>query len=244
MRQTNRKKSLAILSIKGPLTDSELRASPVNVALTAGTAAAGKVNIRGTEFFSGAAEYDAKVTEDGEMATTVTERERNVWVTFVKTGIIATSYAILIDLDDTTNFPHDQTGRIDVSLIKMSVDRDATATGKMRMGVITRIDGTDADITYFSNLLFGKSDVRAVTSETNYAPSQVKLGVSAGALTRGVSNAKDLNVAAVNTGVTLESPRGAGTVTPAVGDVILKMEWAAGEYDARAMLLYHSEGSA
>ena len=37
------------------------------------------MKIRGDEFFSGASKFDAKVTGDGELATTVTERERNVY---------------------------------------------------------------------------------------------------------------------------------------------------------------------
>jgi hypothetical protein len=40
------------------------------------------MKLRGDEFFSGASKYDAKVTSDGEVATTVTERERNVYAVY------------------------------------------------------------------------------------------------------------------------------------------------------------------
>ena len=45
------------------------------------------MKIVGTEFFEGATLYDAKVTEDGELAVTSTERERNNFVHLPLNGI-------------------------------------------------------------------------------------------------------------------------------------------------------------
>lgn len=182
-------------------------------------------------------------SDDNELLITETERERDTFIEFVKSGIAASGYSILVDLSDTTNFPHDRTGRIDISEISISVDRDSTATGVIKIGVIVGIDGTDADIVWATQLTFEKSDTRNISKRQRYSPSQLKLGVSGGALTRGISNNTTASETSVNTGVTLESPRGAGTVTPAVGDVIVYYGRSAGTYDLDIFLTYHGEVS-
>lgn len=60
--------------------------------------------------------------------------------------------------------------------------------------------------------------------------------------TEGCANHSD--VTAVNTGVSLDSPRGSSTVTPAVGDVIVKFTRTAGIYDAAVSCFYHGEVNA
>ncbi len=190
--------------------------------------------IKGTEFFSGSTEFDAKVTSDGELAVTSTERERNVHASFFELAITTDSYFMIVDLSDTTNWPHDATGRIDVSWLKFVVERDATAAGTLQLGVITRIDGTDADIDYLFTIPFTKSDTRRILSIDNFSPSQLKFESS-----RYITDTADANVAAVNTGGTLDSPN--GVTTPAVGDIVIKAGRTAGEYDFLCEILYHGE---
>lgn len=212
-------------------------------AAVAGGARHVKATIRGAEFFSGTGIYDAKITSDGELAITETERERNVLASYTETGINSTRYACLIDLSDTTNFHHSGTGRVDISLISMGIDRDATATGSARIGVITAIDGVDADISYFFRILFNNSTISQISRDINYSPSQLKCGVSGGALTRMITNDTE-TTASVNTGVSLNSPRGSSTVTPAVGDIVIKMDRTLGTYGLRCTALFHGETTA
>jgi len=186
----------------------------------------------------------AGVTNDGELITTVTERERNVMSRFIGLNIAATKWVCLIDLSDTTGFPHDSTGRIDVSYIATSVDRDNLAAGSVAVGVVTRVNGTNADVSFFTRLSFEKSDVQHINHPYNLSPSQIKLGVVDGTTTRFVSNDKELNITAINTGITLDSPLGSSTVTPAVGDVVVKFTVTAGTYDSTIRALYHSQETA
>jgi len=204
----------------------------------------GNTATTGSEFFTGSGSFSAKVTSDGELAVTSTERERNVYAAFSAVGVATTTYYALIDLSDTTNFPHDQTGRIDLSVISIDIDRDNTATGQLDIGVITRVDGTDADISYLITTNFSKSDVLHIDNVYNIAPSQVKFGQSGGVLTRAVTSNSEDDQAAVNTGDPLDSPTGVNTVTPAVGDIILRATRAAGSYDFTVAVLYHGELSA
>jgi len=192
--------------------------------------------IRGTEFFSGSTEYKVKVTSDGEMAVTSTERERNVSLHYQNTAIAADEYSVLVSLSDTTNFPHDSTGRIDLSWMKVNVEKSAAqVVGEIEIGFITRIDGTDADIDYLYGLQFLKGDAQFLSEVMNYAPSQLKFLAG-----RYITNVSETNVAAVNTGVTLDSAN--GSITPGLGDVVVKQAYTSGgNYDFDIELMYHSE---
>ena len=186
-----------------------------------------------------------QVSESGELMTSVTERERAKMVSYANSSISATKYVALVDLSDTTNFPHTQTGRIDFTYWKIAIDRGNTSVGFVRIGVISRIDGTDADIHYLFNVPFDKSDTRRILSINNIGSGQMKFGIDGGVLQDGITNSADTSLAAVNTGVTLDSPRGTSTVTPAVGDIILKLEHSSGNAWSLAFeACYHSESTA
>lgn len=180
--------------------------------------------------------YEARVTSDGELTVTSTERERNVVVHYQNASVAATEYSILVDLSDTTNFPHDATGRIDVSWMKIDIEKSAAnVIGEIEVGMITRIDGTDADISYLTGLQFLKGSDTNLSEIMNYQPSQLKFAAG-----RFITNVTETNVAAVNTGTTLDSAN--GSITPGLGDVIIKQAYTSGgNYDFDIEILYHSE---
>lgn len=153
-------------------------------------------------------------------------------------GIVAGGFAILVDLSDTTNFPHDIVGGIYASGVYLSVDRDNTATGDLFLGVITRIDGASADISYLQGFHFEKANDQSVFRDRVYGPDNLlSFEVSGGQLVGSITGAK-LTTTSVNTGVTLASPRGAATVVPAVGDIIVGWRHTAGEYSFAASMQY------
>ena len=192
-------------------------------------------------FKAGGKSANIGVTDDDELLTASSEGDTNVRALLDRTGINATVYGILVDLSDTTNFPHDNTGRIDISLLKLAIDPASNSVGSVDIGVITRIDGTDADIDFGFSAPFGQGGSARILSINNFSPSQLKLGVSGGVWQYGITDVSAANVAAVNTGVTLDSPRGAGTVIPAVGDVIVRyLHTSGGSWDALAETFYHS----
>lgn len=185
----------------------------------------------------------SSASDDNEVLTTVTERERDVFAALQLTDVSASGYAGLIDLSDTTTWPHDRTGRIDITSTNFSIDRNSTATGFVRVGVITRVDETDADVAYVSGITFEKSDDRQIIRDRRYSPSQLKCGVVDGALTRILSDFTAENVTAINTGGTLTGP-GGNTFTPAVGDIIVGYGRTAGSYNASVSVTYHGERGA
>jgi hypothetical protein len=187
----------------------------------------------------------AELTEDGEMWTTVTERENDVFSVYSEAGLNADKYIILVDRDNSA-FPHIIQGqsydRIDVTSIYYTIDLGANTQAQLLIGVVVRIDGVNADIDYFAGIPFqnGATQEDRVVS-LRAVPSQVKLDVNGGHLLHGITNLREANVAAVNTGASLDSPAGAGSVNPARGDVIMKYDHTGGSSDLAIFTFYHGQ---
>jgi hypothetical protein len=183
-----------------------------------------------------------KLTEDGELFTTVTERESDVFSQYSEAAIAATKYIALIDRDNPL-FPHviqgQGTGRVDVTSLYIALDAAVNTSGILNVGVISRIDGTDADIWYMLGVPFLATTTQFVLSLRG-VPSQVKLDTVNGVLQHGITNSQELNVAAVNTATVLDSPLSAASVTPDVGDVIAKLEHVSGgAFNVGMFVFYH-----
>lgn len=179
-------------------------------------------------------------SEDNEILVTVTEQERDVHMAVQGADISADTYMMLIDLDDTTNFPHDRTGSVDLTNTYFGLDRGASATGFVRIGVITRIDGTSADVSYVAGVTFQKTDARSIFRDRKYSPSQMRCLVEGGKLAKVATSFIETNDVNLNTGVALETHMDGLTVTPDVGDVIVKFGFSGtGTYTASASVFYH-----
>lgn len=191
--------------------------------------------------------FPSSGSEDNELLTVQTEALRNVFAAY-STGAItvnSTTWACLIDLSDTTNWKHDRTGRVDISVLDIEVDKSSNCTGDVALGVITRVDATNGDVTFFADLIFDNADGTRLTIDRNYSPSAIRCGVTAGVATKIATNDVALNETAIQTDVPLASFRGAGTVTPAVGDIVAKFVKNAGTtMTVYIELLYHGERSA
>lgn len=184
----------------------------------------------------------ARKTPDGELWTTETERENDVFSVYQNT-FSADTYFILVDLDNSA-FPHriqGQTpGRIDITTLYYSLDVSTNTTATILYGVICRIDDTDADIEYFATIPFtvGATQQDQVVA-LRAVPSQVKLDLVGCTLQHGISNINERNVAAVNTETDLDSP--VGNVKPGLGDVIVKYDHSAGSALFGTFVFYHTQ---
>ena len=181
-----------------------------------------------------------KLTDDHELWVTETERENGIWAAIVGSQTTATTtYYGLVDLSDTTNFPHDHTNRLDMSFIRLSVDKAATAKGSVSFCIVTRIDGTSADLVCFANGSFTENDTPSIEINVNLAPIQVKTNIENERLARFKTNAVILGVTAINTGVTLTGP---GTnFIPAVGDCVVRViTTTGGNMNFVAAVNYHA----
>ena len=201
------------------------------------------IRIRGDGgiFGDGNTNTEVRVTEDGELVVAQTPQERNAYVAMAVNDTNTTGHRLFIDLSDTTTYPHNFTGRVDFSTTYITVDRDTSATGRVRLGVIGSINGTSANVFYFAGIAFEKSDDRHLVRDRNYSPSQIKTGISGGLPNNMAVNA--INVTAINTGVTLTDAYG-NSKTPAVGDIVFSYIRDAGNFTTTASALYHTESTA
>lgn len=185
------------------------------------------------------------VTDDGELLVTETEREQNVRASIALTGIQATSWAVLVDLSDTTNFPHEGTGRVDISLINAMIDRASNAVGYMQLCLVTRVSATNGDATVIASIRFENNSETHIARDVNVAPSQIKCAVVDGATPFMITNAKIVNDTGLQSDVALDSPRGSATVIPAVGDIVVRfVHTSGGQWTGAVGILYHAKAAA
>lgn len=141
------------------------------------------------------------------------------------------AYAILVDLDDRVNFPHHNTKSLTFHAGNFFIDRSSNAEGVVQIGVITRIDGTDADISFIQGVSFSGSSDREFPRDRDLN-NPIYLTQSGGKLTRFVS-LFNITTTLVNTGTTLASSSSDATaVTPDVGDLVLRYTRASGNFTA------------
>lgn len=187
-----------------------------------------------------------RLSEDGEVYTTVTERERNVSVlnTIVTSGT-GLNWWGLIDLSDTANWPHSRTGRIDLSTISAQVDKATATRGSIQLCVITRVDGTNADLSVVAGFSFLYNESTGAQPQINLSPSQRKCAVVAGATPYIKTSGRYTGVAAINTGATLTVAGTAETFTPGVGDLVARVQiTGGGDATISTALTYHAEAFA
>lgn len=187
-------------------------------------------------------DHEVLVTTDGEVWVTSTERENNVHALIAGAVTTANTYWYgFVDLSDTTNWPHTSTGRIDISVLYLNIDKAGSARGTVALGVITRIDGTSADVSFVGGHSFIQNDSPSINESINIAPSQIKCGVVGGNLNRIKTGVKALAVTALNTGTSIPFGTGGPTFIPAVGDIVMRLvTTSAGDVAFFAEIAYHS----
>lgn len=182
--------------------------------------------------------------EDGHLRVSQPEFI-NVQVSYSKSNIAASSWAVLIDLSDTVNWPHEPGVGLDFSYMSLQVDKAANTLGRLQIGVITRIDAVSADVSVFRGIIFDKDDGAGRIDRTeNFAPSQIRTEVVGGLTPSLLTSNRLLNEITLNTTVAVDSPLGDATVTPAVGDTIIRyLHTSGGQWNAAVSALYSANPS-
>ena len=150
-------------------------------------------------------------------------------------------YYLLVDLDNSGGeWPHNQTGYINVDNIIASVNWVShLAKAFLSIGVITRIDGDSADVSYLWRRHVGRSNYNdGIFISDNLQPSSLTFRQESGNLIGALTSIKESLVAEINTNTALASP--AGSTIPGVGDVVLKADYVEDQYNFEMQMLYHS----
>jgi len=92
--------------------------------------------------------FDAPVsteTSEGQTSAHFIPGHVDIEVVHIDVDISATQGFMIIDLSDTTNWPHTSTGHIDIAYILINVNPTATFAGDIELGFLTNVDATDGD---------------------------------------------------------------------------------------------------
>ena len=144
---------------------------------------------------------------------------------------------IIIDLSDTTNYPHVNTGYIHIDYFSITVDAATNADYIINFGYLENVDGTNGDFYEIFHFSGSKTVGNQLQSEKNFAPNGPKLRSAS-----VVTSDKSLNDVAFQTDVNLASTLDVTTAdTPSGnGDLVMRVVLTGGVIDIEVALGYHT----
>jgi|GEM_PF-3755008 len=101
------------------------------------------------------------VTEEGQDSLRFVGGVSDVFnVTVSANGIAASQGFMIVDLSDTINWPHIETGHINLKLLEVSLNPDDLFRGSVSLGFLTNVDATDGDYSIVNPYNFFKKSSR------------------------------------------------------------------------------------
>lgn len=161
-----------------------------------------------------------------------------------------TTATVIIDRDDTTNWPHEKNEQLNIDSIKLSVDGVAFSTVTIKFGVVTQADDTNSDIRWFHTYRKELNISSSTTSEGlnwNPAPSFIRLKVIAasggaeGSTPYLLTNDVDENSTTFQTDLNLPSPN--GNTAPEFADVVMQVSNGTSEVRIDIQVIYHARNN-
>ena len=153
--------------------------------------------------------------------------------TFVATLIKTTSLTadegfVLVDLSDTTNFPHTETGKIRLYGLEINTTIDTDGRFILYIGVITEVDDTNGSTNWLLALILEAVDNPTDSSDRRTFhfrwPNGLDLEVSGGAMVNLISNVGHSGDTTWQTDTDLDSPAGDTTSPPGAGDLVAYLD--------------------
>lgn len=180
-----------------------------------------------------------EMTVDGKGRGDVVQHSHpdNGVISFTSDSISATTRFILIDISDTTNYPHTGTTYIHLEDIYILIDTSSSADYELRIGFLENVDDTNGDFYSVYNI---KGDKKTGQNKEVYLPVYPN-----GPRMRSSSLASStisLNDTNYQTDVNLASTLDPGTAdTPSgSGDLVLEVIVNAGDLFVNINMSYHS----
>jgi len=84
-------------------------------------------------------------------------KEEPVAVKYSFSGLTASTHTILIDLSNTSGFPHKNTGAINIAAINVSIDKLAASSGTLKIGVANDVNISSTNISYFFEATYDRA---------------------------------------------------------------------------------------
>jgi len=147
--------------------------------------------------------------------------------------VAVTTGFMLIDLSDTTNWPHTDTGHIDILFMIMSTDPTTNFAGDVELGFLTNVDATNGDLNEVFEMHLEKQSDAQVFS-INYAAFGVALETDHffGPITT--------NDTLWQTDVNLQGPDGNTSFPSGNGDLVMRVSRTAGDISVSITIGYRT----
>ena len=147
--------------------------------------------------------------------------------------ISTTTGFMLVDLSDTTNWPHTDTGHIDILFIIISTDPTTNFSGDIELGFLSNVDGTNGDLNEVIELHLEKKPEPDIF-EINYGSFGVALE------TDHLFGPITANDTIWQTDVNLQGPDGNTSFPSGNGDLVMKITRSAGDISVSITVGYRT----
>lgn len=174
------------------------------------------------------------VSKDGKTSLFVVSGFTDTDTVHLDTGSIGAQTAfMLIDLSDTSNWKHTETGHINLEYILVEVDPDNSFFGEIKIGFLTNVDADNGDFNQIMDVdMARKSDLLV---------EQLHFGSHGfDCTTRHHFGPIIANSLLFRTGLNIEGPDGATSYPSGDGDLVMLVEWTAGAVDVSVTLGYET----
>ncbi len=151
------------------------------------------------------------------------------------TGAVAVQTAfMLIDISDTTNWPHTNTDHIIIRHLLLEVDPDATYLGEIKVGFLSNVGAAEGDFNQIVDFDMAKKSDLAIEDLSFTGGFHCQAATHFGPIL--------VDSALFQTDVDLGGPDDPSTLTypSGDGDLVLLVERTAGEVDVSVTLIYET----
>jgi len=164
--------------------------------------------------------FNAEVTTstaEGETSSHVVPGHVDIEVVHIDGDVSATTGFMVIDLSDTTNWPHTLTGHIDIVYIVLNVNPTSTFEGDIQLGFLDNVDETNGDFCGIMEIHMDKKQ-DSITQMMNFGAFELSLEKAHwfGPITT--------NDTTWQTDVSLLGPDGNASYPAGNGDLVMKIE--------------------
>jgi len=171
-------------------------------------------------------------TFEGITSQFVTPSPADVELVHIDAEDIALEQAFMVvDLSDTSNWPHTNTGHIDMLYFLMTIAPDATYQGDIELGFLTNVDGENGDFNGIYEIhMDKKTGPLAINAVFPFAAASMETDHYFGPV--------DTNNTLFQTDVNLKGPNGNTSFPSGNGDIVMIVGRTAGEVSVGLTLGY------
>ena len=145
-------------------------------------------------------------------------------------AIAASTAFVLVDLSDTTNYPHNLTSKIILHAIHLHVEAHSNGVFDLWIGVVKEADATNGSVDWIEVAhLEGLTSLLGWHDDMSYGPANLE--IVDGELTHVITGASQDDNTNWQTDTGLQSPAGAAagaTGKPGAGDLVMWVEKVSG----------------